>query len=237
MKRHFLFDLYQTPRGKLLQTMEGQYLQRAITVSCKQWILQVGGLDWEQEFIDCDLYRQFVILDREHKGCPKALLIQGRAYALPMQTASMDLIILPHLLEFDAHRFYTLREIERVLKPGGELVVLNFNPLSLSVRYQYLLDIRLADSWLSHFISRRRMLDWLKLMNFEMLNHVEFNVDTFTVTPGEFKWGIKPLTAMAYGLKAVKRSYKLIPVGKIKKANARFVPAARQGMEQRKDLS
>ncbi len=233
MKRKFLFDLYQTPRGKLLQTMEGQYLNKAITVSCKQWIVQIGGLGWEHEFIDCDLYQNFTILDRYNEGCRQALHIQGRSYALPLQTASMDLIIVPHLLEFDQHRFFTLREIDRVLKPGGELIVLNFNPFSLTVRYQYLLDIKLADSWLSHFISRRRMLDWLKLMNFEMINHVEFNLDTFTTVPGEFKPGFKPLTSMAYGLKAVKRTYKLIPVGRVSKLKSRFVPAARQGLEQR----
>jgi len=233
MKRKFLFDLYQTPRGKLLQTMEGQYLGKAITVSCKQWLVQVGGLGWEKDFIDCDLYQNFTILDRENMGCSEALHIQGRSYALPLQTASMDLIIVPHLLEFDQHRFYTLREIERVLKPGGELVVLNFNPLSLTVRYQYLLDIKLADSWFSHFISRRRMLDWLKLMNFEMINHVEFGVDTFTTMPGEFKLGLKPLTSIGYGLKAVKRTFKLIPVGRISKLKSRLVPAARQGLEQR----
>ncbi len=232
MKRSFLFDLYQAPRGKLLQTMEGQYLKKSITVSCKQWILQIGGLGWEESFVDYSLYQNYSIVDVDGLGCQNALRVYGKAYLLPVQTASVDLVIVPHLLEFDAQRFYTMREIDRVLKPGGELIVLNFNPLSLSVRYQYLLDIKLADSWASHFISRRRISDWLKLMNFEVSNTVEFGVDSFTIRPGGFGLNRQALFSMAYGFKAIKRCYKLIPVGRVSKVRPKLATAARQGMEK-----
>ena len=43
MKRNFLFGWYQTPRGKLLKELEADYLQKSITVSCQQIILQIGG--------------------------------------------------------------------------------------------------------------------------------------------------------------------------------------------------
>ncbi|WP_305908960.1 methyltransferase domain-containing protein [Methylomarinum sp. Ch1-1] len=222
MKRIFLFDLYQTPRGKLLQTMEGQYLKRSITVSCKQQLLQIGGLSWEDSFIDCSLYQRYCILDVDALGCEGAQRVQGKAYTLPVQSESIDLIILPHLLEFDEYRFQTMREIERVLKPGGEVIIINFNPLSFSVRYLYLWDVKLANSWRSHFITRGRIRDWLKLMNFEMLNTVEFNLDTFTIRPGKFQFSGRSIFAMAYGVKAVKRRYRLIPVGETGKQRPRF---------------
>ncbi len=225
MKRKFLFALYQTPRGKLLQTMEGQYIKRSITVSCKQYQLQVGGLGWEESFIDCSLYRNYCILDAEGLGCDSALRVRGRSYTLPLQTESMDLIIMPHMLEFDAHRFQTMREIERVLRPGGEIILLNFNPMSFSVRFQYLWDIQMADTWRTHFITRGRIMDWLKLMNFEVLNTVEFNLDTFTIRPGNFQLNGRSLFSMAYGVKAVKSCYRLIPVGEVGKQRPRFVVA------------
>lgn len=220
MKREFLFALYQTPRGKLLQTMEAQYLKRSITVGCKQKQLQVGGLGWEADFIDCSLYENYVILDGKGMGCDCALKISAKAFSLPIQTESVDMVILPHLLEFDAQRFQTMREVNRVLKPGGELIILNFNPCSLSVRFQFLWDRKLADSWRAHFITRARVLDWLKLMNFEVLATVEFGLDTFKMTYGIFKFGTSSMFAMAYGVKAVKRQYSLIPltpVGQAKK--------------------
>ena len=146
MKRNFLFAWYQTPRGKLLKDLEADYIQKSITVSCQQTILQVGGLGWENEFIDCTLYKNYTILDAKGLGCNEARKIQAKAYSLPLQSDSIDMIIIPHLLEFDTHRFQSMREIERVLKPEGLLLMLNFNPWSIWVRYQYLWDKK----WLIH---------------------------------------------------------------------------------------
>jgi ubiquinone/menaquinone biosynthesis C-methylase UbiE len=50
---------------------------------------------------------------------------------LPFEAQSVDLIVMPHTLEFtrDPHRL--LREAERVLMPEGQLIILGFNSLSL----------------------------------------------------------------------------------------------------------
>jgi SAM-dependent methyltransferase len=210
MKRKFLFAMYETPRGRLLQTMEAGFLRRSITVGCKQSQLQVGGLGWEPEFVDCSLYQNYVILDDKTLGCEAALRVQGKAFRLPIQTESMDLVILPHLLEFDAQRFQTMREVHRVLKPGGELIMLNFNPLSLYVRMQFLWSRSFTDSWRAHFIYRHRVNDWLKLLNFELLTTAEFGLDRFHLACGGFTFNSASLFAIAYGVKAVKRQYSLI---------------------------
>ncbi|WNB77277.1 class I SAM-dependent methyltransferase [Methylomonas koyamae] len=232
MKRQFLFALYQTPRGKLLQTMEASYLKRSITVSCKQNQLQIGGLGWENEFVDFSLYRNYLILDGKALGDGDALKVAAKAFNLPIQTESMDLVILPHILEFDARRFQTLREVNRVLKPGGELVVLNFSPFSLAVRFQFLWDRKLADSWRAHFISKARMLDWLKLMNFELLTAAEFGLDSYTISRGKFQLGFASVFAMAYGIRAVKRQYTLIPLAAEKRRKIKLA-AATAGLESR----
>lgn len=222
MKRNFLFAWYQTPRGKLLKDLEAEYLKKSITVSCKQNILQIGGLGWESEFIDCSLYKSYTVLDAKGLGCDKAQKIQSKAYCLPLRTDSMDMIIVPHLLEFDTHRFQTMREIERVLKPEGLLVILNFNPWSLWVRYQFLWDKKMADSWGGHFISRARVLDWLKLLNFEVSMSSEFKLDSISSKQGKLiKYG-HAFFFTAYGIKAIKRRYNIIPLTPIKNMNTRL---------------
>jgi hypothetical protein len=213
MKRKFLFNCYQSPRGKLLQGLEADYLKRSITASCTQTILQIGALGWENEFIDCSLYQRFTIVDTLGEGWHEVSKIRARAFSLPVQTDSIDLIILPHILEFDANRFQTMREVERVLKAEGDVIILSFNPWSLWLRSQYLWDKKLADSWWQgHFISRSRLLDWLKLLNFEVKSTVEFNIDSFQLTVGMFALNKNTLLATAYGIKAVKRRYTLIPL-------------------------
>lgn len=225
MKRQFLFALYQTPRGKLLQTMEANYLKRSITVSCKQQQLQIGGLGWESEFVDFSLYRNYLILDGKAMGDASSLKVTAKAFNLPIQTESVDLVILPHILEFDARRFQTLREVNRVLKPGGELIMLNFNPFSLSVRFQFLWDRKLADSWRAHFITKARVLDWLKLMNFEVLTTAEFGLDSYTIAHGKFELCFGSLFGMAYGVKAVKRQYTLIPLAAVQRRKTKLATA------------
>jgi len=225
MKRNFLFSWYETPRGKLLKELEADYLQRAITVSCQQTILQIGGLGWENDFIDCSLYKNYTVLDAKAFSFEGARRIQAKAYRLPLQSNSIDMVILPHLLEFDAYRFQTIREVERVLKPEGIVLILNFNPWSLWVRYQYLLDKKMADNWRGHFISRSRIVDWLKLLNFEITVSSEFYMETVVSKHGKFIGSRNSITATAYAVKAIKRRYNLIPLTPVKNESPRLALA------------
>ncbi len=215
MKREFLFACYQSPRGKLLRDLEIQYLKHVIDAGCKEYILQISGLNWENEFIDCSLFQNFYILDKSARGWNGSNKIQTHAFNLPIQSASIDWILLPHILEFDAHRFQTMREVERILKPEGHLIIITFNPWSLWLRTQYLWDQHLADSWHGNFISRSRLLDWLKLLNFEIKTHTEFNLDNYNTIHGRSILGKNTLFSNAYAIKAVKRRYTLTPVNKI----------------------
>lgn len=131
------------------------------------------------------------------------------------------MIIIPHLLEFDTHRFQTMREVERVLKPEGLLVVLNFNPWSFWVRYQFLWDKKMADSWGGHFISRSRIMDWLKLLNFEVTVSSEFNLDSISSKQGKLISYGQSFFSTAYAVKAIKRRYNIIPLTPVKNANPR----------------
>ena len=225
MKRDFLFYYYQTPRGEVLRQQEADYLQRSITVSCKQSILQIGALGWENELIDCSLYKSYTVLDSKAGGCSEVKKIQAVANHLPFQCNSVDMIILPHMLEFDAGRLTTMREVERVLKPEGKLVIVNFNPWSLRVRYEYFWERKQDDAWHGYFISRTRLLDWLRLLNFEVILFTEFNANSVRTTHGKFNANFSTLTASAYAIKAIKRRYSIIPLTPVGEVNPRLVVA------------
>lgn len=89
---------------------------------------------------------------------------------LPFASQSLDLVVLPHVLEFAAEPHQVLREVERVLIPEGQVIVCGFNPASLwGVRQG---ASRLTGThFLPHggeFISVPRIKDWLKLLNMEV---------------------------------------------------------------------
>lgn len=223
MKRDFLFACYRTARGELLRQLESDYIQRSITVSCKQTILQIGGLGWENDFIDFSLYKNYIILDRQSLGSQDAKKIRAESCRLPLQCDSVDMIILPHLLEFDDDRLQTMREVERILKPEGVLVVLNFNPWNYWVTYQYLWESKMKDSSRGRFIRRSRLLDWLKLLNFEVTLSTNFYFTSLVSTHGKYVTHQFSITAAAYAIKAIKRRYNIIPLTPVMETKQRLV--------------
>lgn len=87
---------------------------------------------------------------------------------LPIQSNSIDLVILPHTLEFNANPHQILREVHRILIPEGHVVISGFNPVSLWGLCHYLKSTRCEFPWNGDFIALHRLKDWLKLLDFEM---------------------------------------------------------------------
>ncbi|MBC3864112.1 methyltransferase domain-containing protein [Undibacterium jejuense] len=92
---------------------------------------------------------------------------------LPFDSQSIDLIVLPHVLEFTNEPHQLLREVERVLIPEGRLIISGFNQASLWGARQFV--GRLNKNYFlpqqGEFISFTRMKDWLKLLNMEVGGH------------------------------------------------------------------
>lgn len=86
---------------------------------------------------------------------------------LPFASHSMDLVVLPHVLEFSTDPHQVLREVERVLIPEGQVIICGFNPASLWGARHVMRRVGGA-SFLprtEELITMPRMKDWLKLLN------------------------------------------------------------------------
>ena len=98
--------------------------------------------------------------------------------ALPFDSSSLDLVVLPHSLELARDPHLALREVERVLVPEGRVLIVGFNPASLWGARQRLGRLRQrlsrnpdGDLFLpraGEFIGYRRLRDWLRLLSFEV---------------------------------------------------------------------
>lgn len=89
---------------------------------------------------------------------------------LPFASQSLDLVVLPHVLEFAAEPHQILREVERVLIPEGQVVITGFNPASLWGMRQGIGSLTGAHFMpqYAEFISLPRLKDWLKLLSLEI---------------------------------------------------------------------
>lgn len=97
-------------------------------------------------------------------------LIEANSTELPFAGESLDLIVLPHVLEFAADPHQILREVDRVLRPEGRLIISGFNPASLWGARQYLSRL-IGSTYLprdGQFISLIRIKDWLELLNLSL---------------------------------------------------------------------
>ena len=57
---------------------------------------------------------------------------------LPLASQSMDLVVMPHVLEFSKDPHQILREAERVLMPEGQIIIAGFNPLTGNLGVSYI---------------------------------------------------------------------------------------------------
>jgi len=158
----------------------------------ESWLVSPPGryvLDWEQSRIDAaiadvfgynalqlglpqlDLLAGNRIPFRQRIGEPA---VSGRVDAncdlrqLPIAANSIDLVVLPHVLEFYDEPHQILREVERVLIPEGQIVLTGFNPYSLWGVRRYLPPRRAGFPWRGQYLSLPRIKDWLQLLGFEV---------------------------------------------------------------------
>jgi SAM-dependent methyltransferase len=89
------------------------------TLDMAEWVGEAGTIeifDLQQEFLD------HVMRRAAERGLGNVVPIQGDATALPYDDDSMDAVVLVTVLGEIPDRGAALREIARVLKPGGRLV-------------------------------------------------------------------------------------------------------------------
>jgi SAM-dependent methyltransferase len=145
--------------------------------------------------------------------------------ALPFAENSLDLIVLPHSLEFSSDPHATLREAYRVLVPEGRVVITGLNPTSLWAwrqqrgKWWRRLMGRFAKGSLylpeeGEFIGYLRLRDWLRLLDFEVESS-QFGVWSPAVNSAKWfermRWMDRlgsrywPILGSAYRITAVKR--------------------------------
>ncbi|MFT4192495.1 MAG: methyltransferase domain-containing protein [Comamonas sp.] len=95
--------------------------------------------------------------------------------ALPLESASIDLLLLPFTLDLSGDPHQTLREVERVLVPEGRVLFIGMNPASLWGLRQWRAHLyrRMGMGQLylpgeGQFIAPWRLRDWLGLLEFEV---------------------------------------------------------------------
>jgi len=229
-----LYRWFDSPLGRSVQALEAHHLREVLPQLYGTMALQLGCIG-KLDLLDASVAPTRVLLDLN--GAPiarptdptmeaalagvRTSLVRAHSDAIPLDSRSVDIALLPHTLDFsdDPHR--VLREVSRVLSPEGHAVILGFNLVSLWGLRRILARRPRAVPWCGNFFRLARIRDWLKLLDFEFTHggmlyyrppvQREHVIDRlyFLEKAGDRWW---PMMAAVYLLVAKKRVVGMTPL-------------------------
>ncbi len=197
----------QSPLGSYLLGQEQAYLDEAVADIFGFHALQLGLP--QQNFLRASRIAHKLIISPE-----QGTHLRANFDALPVESQSIDLLILPHVLEFTDNPHQILREVDRVMMPEGRVMIIGFNPWSLWGAKRAMTYGERDYPWRGHYVSLVRMKDWLALLGFDVTagrlgcyvppckSQKWLERFTFMERAGDRWWGI---AGGVYMLQAIKR--------------------------------
>jgi SAM-dependent methyltransferase len=165
---------------------------------------------------------------------------------LPFAANSIDLVVMPHVLEFHDDPHQVLREVERILIPDGQLVITGFNPVSLWGLRRKLPNCPPVFPFNGSYLSVLRLKDWLQLLNFEVdrgnfgcyappsLHAGGLRQWRFMETAGERWWSFAGGVYLLRAIKRVRGMRLIMPAWTAATAKAKTLqPMIHKGSEKR----
>lgn len=157
----------------------GQQSKLALEEELRPWLgkmfgfhlLKIGNLSTEINTEECAISHQVNIAQQGDN-----LQVLANPLALPFAEKSVDACLLAHTLNWcsDPHRL--LREADRVLIDDGWLIISGYNPLSVMGFGKLVPVLRKHPPFNSRMFTSMRLLDWLSLLNFEVMYRRGFHV-------------------------------------------------------------
>ena len=158
---HSLSEWFATEQGGYVLRRERDYFDRTVADIFGYNALQLG-------LPEHDFLSNSRVPLRFTAGNQPGNAVRLICAELPFASTSLDLVLMPHLLEFAEHPHQILREAERVLMAEGSLILSGFNPFSLWGMHRAL-GRKQGVPWNGHFITLPRLKDWLALLGFEVV--------------------------------------------------------------------
>ena len=214
-------DWLQTPLGAALLQREVRVIEEVLDGVFGEHCLQLGLWGDNRTFMRFTrTQRCSVIADTRLSvaGAGKPCAV-GDMHRLPLESDSVDAILLPHTLDYNDRPHAVLREVDRVLRRDGRLIVLGFKPVGLWGLRRLIPGAGIPPG-ADHLISERRLKDWLQLLDMRIQGTSRY----FFRWPlpgnkarGSNKWERRgqawwPELAACYMLSAQKRVSTLTPV-------------------------
>jgi len=159
-----LCDWASTPAGEAFLAAEQLALDEVLSNLFGYHLVQIGNPGSRDLSQASRTLRRYVMDPLQQPEHGHACVVEPEQ--LSVRSDCIDVVVMPHMLEFCTDPHQTLREADRVLVPEGHLVLSVFNPWSLW-RLRRILERRRRAPWNGRSLAIRRLRDWLGLLGFE----------------------------------------------------------------------
>ena len=151
-----------SPLGEALLVQESRIVEEALDGMFGEQCLQLGLWGDDKTFLRHARTQRTALIDSAPVGA--ALAAIGDMHRLPIANDCIDCILLPHTLDFSDRPHAILREVHRVLRSDGHLIVLGFKTGGLWGLRRLIPGAGIPPG-AEHMISDRRLRDWLQLLD------------------------------------------------------------------------
>ncbi|QTF07413.1 class I SAM-dependent methyltransferase [Brenneria izadpanahii] len=143
-------------------------------------LLKIGPLSAEISITDCPISHQVNV-------APDGERVQVIAdpHHLPFAEKSVDACLLAQTLSYSADPHRILREVDRVLIDDGWLILSSFNPVSLLGIAKLIPGLNKRQPYCSRMFTQMRIIDWLSLLNYEVMHHASLQVTPWRKNKGK----------------------------------------------------
>lgn len=220
----------QVPNGEQLREIENKLITEKLKLCFGHHLLKVGALASELDCTESLIEHQINLVNQPSLSANAGLIADYDD--LPLQSNSIDLVMLTHILEYSTDPHQVLREAHRVLLANGNIVLSIFNPWSALLTNRLWPFKAKSHFWQFRLFTVGRVKDWLNLLGFEV---TDIQYDAYSGFLGKYNgnlgwWGrmkkrFFPTTGAVCVITARKREWPLTPIRPRVRYKSRFSPA------------
>lgn len=153
--------------GQLVISTEKDILHEFLSGTYGKHVVLVGVPEQARLIQTLDLPCHALLTPFSNHKTADLKVVESGFYELPLASASVDLVILPHTLELVDNPRQLLAEACRIIKPEGHLILCGFNPYSLWALTHLIRGRKTLP--VSHSLLQGTLKKWLQLSDFELV--------------------------------------------------------------------
>lgn len=161
----------QIPWGEFYRDALIKHLQPCLGRMYGFHLLKLGQLSAEIDTESCAISHQVNVgLNGDN------VQVIAEPGSLPFESKSVDACLLAHCLAWSSDPHRILREVDRVLIDDGWIIISGFNPFSVLGLGKLIPGLHRKVPWNSRMFTQMRLMDWLNLLNYEVVQRTRFQV-------------------------------------------------------------